>query len=73
MKLKMMINNMLPVLLQNPLVTDKPSRDFYILFIASEIVITAIVFIGVYIIFNNFFKKKDAEESAKKKSNKSLD
>ncbi len=60
----MNINTLLLVLQAG--LDEKPTREFYIFFIVSEVVITGIVFFGVFKIFNNFLKKQKEEKDALK-------
>jgi len=61
------MNNNLGMVLLQAIDNSEPSREFYIFFIASEIGVTAIAFIGAYLIFRNLFQKKDDEEKEKRK------
>jgi len=65
-----MNNNSMMIVLQ-AMDNSEPTRAFYIFFIASEIVVTAIAFIGAYLIFRKLFQKKDEEEERAKKNLKS--
>lgn len=59
------------VILQNLGETNpKPTRDFYIFFIISTIIVHAIVIAIVYFVFKDFFKKKALEEEGKKHKSK---
>lgn len=64
-----MMSSSLGMVILQAIDNSEPSREFYIFFIASEIVVTAIAFIGAYLIFRNLFKKKDQEEKDKGKQN----
>jgi len=50
------------VLMQIGEQAEKPTREFYIFFIASTIVVHAIVIAIVYFVFKDFFKKQNMKE-----------
>jgi large-conductance mechanosensitive channel len=45
-------------------------QEFINQMLLSEVLITAIVFFGVYLIYKNMRKKQEAEDAAKKKGDK---
>jgi len=46
---------------------ENDTTQFKILLFASEFLITAVVFLGVILIFRNFRKKQDAEKARNKR------
>ncbi|MCB9251805.1 MAG: hypothetical protein H6605_05020 [Flavobacteriales bacterium] len=50
----------------------EPSKEEFVnQMLLSEVVITAITFIGVYLIFRNFWKKQEKEKAEKEKKDQS--